>query len=331
MIPKNMSMIGLTVLVMLFVAPYAFGDHPSIGLGGDVAGPITTLSAAPLSEGTWSVGLRVEYQDLEEISDERLTALSEAHQNVHSVDNLWNLSLIGNYGLTEDLTVGLSLPYVKRTNVREPEHVHGAPDEVVELGDSEGLGDLRLFGQYRFLHNAVHKADTAFILGIKTPTGEDDETIDQGAAAEHGHEENGEAGHGHGNEFEAEHQPGSGSWDPFFGIAHSRKWNAISLHASLLYTVATEGVQDTDLGDSLHYNLAIAHRLGGGEHHHAHSHAGHPHSHGGGLAWDLMMPAAFLARSASWVRCEIRSRSISAAIEKAIAMILLWMLRSSCQ
>jgi hypothetical protein len=43
------------------------------------------------------------------------------------------------------------------------------------------------------------------------------------------------------------------------------------------------------------------------------------------------IPCAFLKRKASLVRCEIRSRSISAAIEKAIAMILLWMLWSKRQ
>ena len=42
-------------------------------------------------------------------------------------------------------------------------------------------------------------------------------------------------------------------------------------------------------------------------------------------------PWAFLKRKASFVRCEIKSCSISAAIENASAMILLWMLWSSCQ
>jgi len=37
-------------------------------------------------------------------------------------------------------------------------------------------------------------------------------------------------------------------------------------------------------------------------------------------------PWAFLKRKASFVRCEIKSRSISAAIENASAMILLWRL-----
>ena len=43
----------------------------------------------------------------------------------------------------------------------------------------------------------------------------------------------------------------------------------------------------------------------------------------GPIGLPRFIPCAFLKRKASLVRCEIRSRSISAAIEKAIAMILL--------
>ena len=42
-------------------------------------------------------------------------------------------------------------------------------------------------------------------------------------------------------------------------------------------------------------------------------------------------PEAFLAPGASLVLAEIKSRSIVAAIEKAMAMILLWMVSSSLQ
>ena len=42
-------------------------------------------------------------------------------------------------------------------------------------------------------------------------------------------------------------------------------------------------------------------------------------------------PEARLARRASFVRSEINPRSISAAIENTIAMILLWMISSRCQ
>ena len=46
----------------------------------------------------------------------------------------------------------------------------------------------------------------------------------------------------------------------------------------------------------------------------------------GPLGRPSFSPWAFLKRKASFVRCEIKSRSISAAIENASAMISLWRL-----
>jgi hypothetical protein len=251
-----------------------------------MSGPITALSAAPIEEGAVTAALRAEYQNMDDIPDGRLSELGEAHEHVHSVDDLWTLSLNAGYGLTENLTLGASLPYVQRSNIREPEHLHGAPDEVAELGDSEGLGDLRLYGQYRFPHDREPAAYTALIAGIKAPTGDDGETIDEGHEDDHGHGAEDEEEHA-GSRFEAEHQPGSGSWDPFIGIGHSQTWSNLSLHASLLYTVATEGTQNTDLGDSVHYNLAAAYALGAEPH--EHHHGAHAHSYSSAFSLEAIV------------------------------------------
>jgi hypothetical protein len=250
-----------------------------------MSGPISGLSAEPLPRGVGSIGLLVEHQELDDLSDERLVEAGENHEDVHSVDQLLNASLTAVYGATDSLLVGANIPYVRRSNIREPEHIHGATDEVANIGNSEGLGDLRLFGQYRPFGNIERDSHTALILGLKMPTGEHDEEISQEVDGDHGHDD-GEHEHG---TFETEHQPGSGSWDPFFGIAYSRMWNGLSLHASLLYTLATEGAQDTDLGDSLHYNLAAAYRLTGEAPSHSHDHHSHEHSHAGAVAWDAIL------------------------------------------
>lgn len=264
------------VLALAAPACAVHADHPSVGLGTGVSGPVTALSAVPLSRGAFSAGLRLEYQALDAIGDARLSALSEAHQHAHSTDALWHASLIGGYGVTRDLSLGLSLPYVRRTGIREPAHIHDGPDEVVALGDSEGVGDLRLYAQYRFAGGPAQARHSALIVGVKAPTGEEHERTRGGA----GH-------HGGDGEFGTEHQPGSGSWDPFVGLAHSRVAGAWSLHASLLYTVATEGSRDTDLGDSLHYDLAAVRRLGGESHHHDDG-STHVH-HQGRVAWHAIV------------------------------------------
>ena len=96
---------------------------------------------------------------------------------------------------------------------------------------------------------------------LRTPTGKTGERDDQGEL------------------FEAEFQPGSGSWDPMLGIALSRAQGRWSVDGNVLYTIATEGTQHTDLGDRFHYNGAVTYRLKGGDAEAAHE--AMPHSHNG--------------------------------------------------
>jgi hypothetical protein len=188
--------------------------------------------------------------------------------------------------------VSVLLPYVVRTGIREAAHHHDVAagghshaegvvteahehggethhevPETVDRGDTEGIGDLSLFGQYRF-YGQESGLQASLLTGIKTPTGETDEHDDQGEL------------------FEAEFQPGSGSWDPMFGPALSQAQGRWSLDGNVLYTIATEGTQDTDLGDRFHYNGAVTYRLKGGDvvasgaahHHHPGQHYNHEHT-----------------------------------------------------
>ena len=139
-------------------------------------------------------------------------------------------------------------------------------DEVenatVDRGDTEGIGDLTLFGQYRF-YGQDAGLQASLLTGIKTPTGETGERDDQGEL------------------FEAEFQPGSGSWDPMLGLALSQAQGRWSVDGNVLYTIATEGTQHTDLGDRFHYNGAVTYRLKGGDAEASHEAAmTHSHHHG---------------------------------------------------
>ena len=121
-----------------------------------------------------------------------------------------------------------------------------AENETVDRGDTEGVGDLTLFGQYRF-YGQDTGLQASLLTGIKTPTGETGERDNQGEL------------------FEAEFQPGSGSWDPMLGLALSQAQGRWSVDGNVLYTIATEGTQHTDLGDRFHYNGAVTYRLKGGD------------------------------------------------------------------
>jgi hypothetical protein len=191
------------------------------------------------------------------------------------------------------------VPYVRRTGLREPfpgtdgdatavvaahstdEHSGvGLPagPAVLDLGGSDGLGDVTLFGQYRVLeHSAGHHL--SLLAGLKTPTGRTNLRSRQGLR------------------LETDLQPGSGSWDGLLGLAYTRLLGRVSLDGSVLYTIASEGAQRTNLGDVFAFDAAVTYRVQG-EPRHAHQHGhdhqrdhdhDHPAASGPDLAWDVML------------------------------------------
>ncbi len=229
----------------------ALADHASIGLGVGTASPIATESALTLPEGRISTGFRAEYIRFDEYSNTKLQALREAdtEADLHSVESLWSLSVAAAYGITDDLTVGIRVPFILRDNIREPAHGdhgggHDEPAAIESLGNIEGIGDTTLYGQYRFFkHDGTN---VSVLFGIKTPTGKTSRHSADGLAL-----------------LDTEFQPGSGSWDGILGLAFTQKQGAFSVDASTVYTIASEGTQETDLGDIFSYNFALSYRLFG--------------------------------------------------------------------
>ena len=256
-------------LAALAVSPPVLADHPLGGLGLGTAGPITTIAATTLPRGKWAAAVQVEHIAFEEISDARLVELGTQGIEAHALKEATVPSLRLAYGVTDDFTIGLKLPYVIRRDIREAHsHEHEDGDVEVELhklGDSEGLGDLTLVGQYRFLNLPGQALEAAVLGGVETPTGQTGEATALGGS------------------FETDHQPGSGSWDVLLGAALSKRFGALSLDASLHYTFAGDGSQDTNLGDRLNYNLAASYRLGA-DHQHSGGAASHSHT-----SWDLVL------------------------------------------
>ncbi len=264
-------------------APFAvLADHPTLGLQQDGAASTTTLTAITLPKGTTTLGLETQYLANHAIDDHDLAHAAADGEEVHSVEGMNNLSLNAAWGISDRLTIGLNLPFVTRTGIREGEHHHEdedpgadiAPDAghsadelpaVVDLGDSTGIGDLTVYGQYRFIGHADSSTHAALLFGVKTPTGRTDVVSNAG------------------ERFETEHQPGSGSWDPLAGIAFTRQWANVSLDSNVLYAFAGDGAEQSNMGDVLNVNVALSHRLG-----HSHEHqAGHHHHGGTGNSWDL--------------------------------------------
>jgi Putative MetA-pathway of phenol degradation len=258
----------------LFVPGLAFAHHPGAtgNIGG--AGPINTIPAATLPQGVTAVAVTYEYTKLGGLNDAALVEAAEADQHAHSIGTIASPAAAIAYGLTNDFSVSMRLPYVTRSDIREGEHHHDdVPDEhgaeVARRGNSNGIGDVSLLGQWRLLNNQTSETSASLLLGVKAPTGKTGQIDDNG------------------ERFEAEFQAGTGSWDGMFGLAITQRLGAWSVDGNVLYTTVGEGVLSTDLGDRFHYNAAVSYRiLGGllesramysGAHHHDHD--GHNASH----------------------------------------------------
>lgn len=277
---KNTYLI-FSILLFVFISN-SRADHPTLSLEDGSPGPITTISAVPLSEGMFSAAAVSQFVFFNALSDAELLSHAGSEDIVHSTDRVISASLNAAYGVTDDLTIGLSLPYIWRVNIREvsgghhagaedhqektPRHggeEHGGGDEdapptVESVGDSRGLGDGTLYTQYRFLNDDVNARSLSLLTGLKMATGRTDVLTNSGAL------------------LEAHHQPGSGSWDPLLGFAYTEGMGRWSFDTSVLYSFATDGSQDSNLGDVFNYNAALSYRAIGA---HVDDHHDHDHSH----------------------------------------------------
>ncbi|MDH3512098.1 MAG: transporter [Gammaproteobacteria bacterium] len=271
---------ALLLTMLLPLANFALADHPSFGFG-SASGGINTTSALPLANNQWVFLSRGEFIDNDAFSDAELEDFaSQGIEEVHSTDSVFSVAVGLAYGITDKTLLSLYLPYVKRTNIREGEEHMPGEGEVEVLGDSAGIGDAVAQLQYQ----AWQKNDlyASLIAGIKLPTGETSEKTNDG------------------DPFELEFQPGSGSWDPILGFAISKLSGRLAIDASMSYIFATEGKQNTNLGDILDYDISVGYRLTDSHVHN--TNAAHTDSH-----WDILLE----------LNGESRERATEDSIDKA--------------
>jgi hypothetical protein len=245
------SVVVITMFTLM-LCTNALAHHPTAETSIGLTGPIRTLSPTPLDKGSLNFSLQFEFIDFDAFSDEELRQFAAAGNDVHGTDSITHTILGVNFGLTDNLTLSLSLPYVYVNNIKEAHE--DEPEEVHEHGDAEGIGDLTLLSQYRFLQAGGY--ESSMFLGLKIPSGRTDDTDLEGVR------------------FETEFQAGTGSWDPIAGLAARKELGKVSVTAGFLYSFATGGAQDTDLGDYLDYGAALSYRAFNGK-----------------MRWDLIMEA----------------------------------------
>ncbi len=126
--------------------------------------------------------------------------------------------------VAEDLNVFMDLPYVVRRSLEVDSHsILGSEQE------SQGLGDLHLFGDYRFWQDDARSLSA--VAGIKFPSGATDERNSAGTL------------------FEPEMQPGSGSYDYLLGGIYKIQKERLAVVANASYLWTTRGEQEFQFGD----------------------------------------------------------------------------------
>lgn len=144
------------------------------------------------------------------------------------------------YGATPDLTLGATIPYVRKEITTRTGGGSGSETTV------DGLADTFLTAKYRYYERNYPGGSTqlAVLGGVKLPTGDTDAKDGSGAL------------------LPMPDQLGSGSVDYVLALTGTSifdyNW---AVHASVLYKKNTEGDRDFRFGDFLNYNLAVSRQI----------------------------------------------------------------------
>ena len=245
--------------------------------GTGLAGPIITIPAYNMKQGVTSVSLGFGFHNSGRLNGSQIGIIRAGSS--HADDNYGSLSqiLAVSHGITDELSISVVMPFIESLGFREV-----TAGGIAKQGSSIGFGDMTLLTKYNFYNK--HKFQSALMAGIELPTGATNVQADNN------------------ERFEATNQPGSGSFDPIFGIAFSKQIKKIGIDSNFMYKISTNGAQNSNVGDVANYNLALSYALNHEHedqfhHHHDEDSEGvmerifPQHILGKHLTWDLIMEA----------------------------------------
>lgn len=207
-------------LILCLAATAAFADHGKGNVGGKTVSPMT------LHEDDASLELGLRFQDSRVIPDSLVLADVSAGHDTHRADWLFQAELGAAYGVSDRLTVAMSLPFSYVSNF----HFSDDGATITTADHIAGFGDLSVTGKFSLLSGPVN---VALIAGLQIPTGATNRTDD------------------HGNLIEPAHQPGSGSWSPIVGIAAGMNLgDRIIVSTSLMWKITIQGQHQFEPGDA---------------------------------------------------------------------------------
>ncbi|MBI5185215.1 MAG: hypothetical protein HZA01_05760 [Nitrospinae bacterium] len=221
---------------------WAFGE---CGLSCCIGGAVNSGGALAENLG---LSFQYEYMHMESILDggREISPTGALNQNwkrggYYTVpDNMImeKYTLTAAYPATERLQFLGILPYVKNNMDMLMKSSTGTVMRH-RMDTVDGLGDISLLGLYTAYTDAPIRPSRRLTLGLglKTPTGKNDERTSTGAMVH------------------AMMQPGSGSWDPLFLANYMRAFYPLILQANLLYHLSNKGDEGYEYGDQLSYDL----------------------------------------------------------------------------
>jgi hypothetical protein len=229
-------LLPVCTLILGLTASAAWADHGKGTVGGK------TISPRTLHEEDASLETGFRYQRSETFSDDRLLSAAADGHDAHSTDWLAEFSISGSYGVTDHLTLSLSLPFEVLHGFKFVEDDGVNPPAIEGANSIVGMGDASFLGKYSI---AADPVELAVLLGVKIPTGSTGQLDNSG------------------NLLEPDHQPGSGSWDPLIGVAALRQFEGFSLGGSMLFRYTTEGRHEFRPGEQLTIAAKVEYQIAG--------------------------------------------------------------------
>lgn len=233
----------LCLILLGFWADVAFASC------GSAFCPIITTPEGLLAR---QLRLDLSYEYIDQNSPFRGTDRSDGlqpglHREIRTLNQKINLR--ASYGVMDRLTLDLHLPFI----IRHHEHTElEEEEEIPQTFDLSGIGDLTLIGRYAVLASPDPKRPSFSIgAGVKFPTGPTDI---QELVVEDGETKFERA--------EPSLQPGTGSWDPIFGLYYLQKLWQLTTFANATYRIST-GHSGYKFGDELLANVGVIYPLKG--------------------------------------------------------------------
>lgn len=180
---------------------------------------------------------------------------SDREHNPGAEEEYWTTEFAGFYGVTENMTLMVTVP-VRKTRIDG--HMHRHHDGEMELhsdmkGEESGLGDISVLARYTFFKS--HSLDSIFsaavLAGVKLPTGDTDGRTDDGMEY-----------------LDAHGQLGTGSTDYLAGISLNYAAGRASVSANVLGARTGRGEtgdEDHRFGNMINYDITGKYRVYPGE------------------------------------------------------------------